>query len=172
MTTFSQTTAEQGYDRIYILGGDGSVNEVVKGVAEFKKRPTIGVIPTGTVNNFSHMLNISIDPWQAVDKIVDAHVKKIDIGRINDQYFVSTVLAGSLVESVKGASSDLIAHLGSLAYLIKVIQALRNEGTKKFNLALDEETLTGAYSLFLVAVGNSVPGIESFFQGPALMMAF
>lgn len=77
MTIFSQTAAEQGCDRIYILGGDGSVNEVVKGVAEFKKRPTIGVITTDTVNNFARMLNIPMDPWQAVDKIVDAQVKKL-----------------------------------------------------------------------------------------------
>lgn len=169
---FTQKAAEEDYERIYILGGDGSVHEVVNAIAELKTCPTIGVIPTGTVNNCARMLNMPVNPWQAAERIGQAQKRKIDIGKINNQYFVSTISAGSLPQSAAETSSELKEQLGPAAYLVEGLQALQDEEAKKYNLVLDGTKITDEYSLFLVALGNSVLGIENFFPEASLNDGF
>lgn len=48
--------AKAGFDLVIAAGGDGTINEVVSGIAPLKKRPQMAVIPTGTTNDFARAL--------------------------------------------------------------------------------------------------------------------
>ena len=50
--------AKAGFDLVIAAGGDGTINEVVSGIAPLKKRPQMAVIPTGTTNDFARALKI------------------------------------------------------------------------------------------------------------------
>ncbi len=160
---YANAASRNQFDTVFVLGGDGTVNEVVNGIADQEHRPVIGVIPMGTVNNLSQMLNIPQRPNQAVQAMTDAQVKAIDIGKANDQYFVSTLSTGPIPATAKNVSSDLKSALGPLAYVVEGLQALGSDETTRFELTLDGEKEEDSFSIFLVGMGNAIAGIQTFF---------
>ena len=60
-TEAAKHAVEPGFDLIIASGGDGTLNEVIAGVSPFEKRPKIGLIPTGTTNDFARALRIPRD---------------------------------------------------------------------------------------------------------------
>ncbi|MEG0268485.1 MAG: acylglycerol kinase family protein, partial [Carnobacterium sp.] len=50
---FADEAAAQQYDALFLMGGDGTINEGINGIAKHDYRPCVGVIPLGTVNNFA-----------------------------------------------------------------------------------------------------------------------
>lgn len=80
---------ESEYDLLIAAGGDGTLNEVVNGIAEQPNRPKLGVIPMGTVNDFGRALHLPSDIMGAIDVIIDGHTTKVDIGKMNNRYFIN-----------------------------------------------------------------------------------
>src|SRR5699024_4924694 len=70
-TEAAHTACEIGFDLIIAVGGDGTVNEVLNGMADFDERPALGIIPMGTVNDFASALYIDSEIESAVDTIVN-----------------------------------------------------------------------------------------------------
>ncbi len=58
---------ENGYDLVIAAGGDGTIFEVVNGLADLEKRPMLGLIPAGTTNDFARALGIPRDIEKACD---------------------------------------------------------------------------------------------------------
>src|SRR5699024_4344376 len=69
-TIAARIAVERKYDIVLVAGGDGTINEVVQGIAEAKFRPKLGIIPTGTTNDFARALSIPRDIEKAVDIIL------------------------------------------------------------------------------------------------------
>ena len=77
-----------GFDLLVGAGGDGTINEVVNGVAPLEKRPKLAVIPAGTTNDFARALKIPRDDLvEAAKVILTGKTQKMDIGRAGKQYF-------------------------------------------------------------------------------------
>ena len=78
---------EAGFDIVAVLGGDGTVNEAVNGLAG--SDVPLAIIPTGTVNVLAMELGIPLDPPDAVKLLGAAveHVSWIDLGRAGERYF-------------------------------------------------------------------------------------
>src|SRR5690625_7583303 len=70
---------EMDFDLIVAAGGDGTVNEVINGMADFEDRPELGIVPMGTVNDFAKALNIPSGILDAIDTIVDGRTARIDL---------------------------------------------------------------------------------------------
>lgn len=85
----AKIAVERRYDIVVAAGGDGTLNEVVNGLAEQEYRPKLGVIPMGTTNDFARALQIPRDIEKAVDIIVKGDTLPVDIGRMNDRYFIN-----------------------------------------------------------------------------------
>src|SRR5699024_780045 len=86
-TEAAKISVERKHDVVVVAGGDGTLNEVVQGIAEADYRPKLGVIPAGTTNDFARALSIPRDTTKAVDIILKDHAKALDIGKVNDHYF-------------------------------------------------------------------------------------
>ena len=68
--------------RLVVVGGDGSINEVLNGITDFE-RIRFGVIPTGSGNDFARGMGIPKDPDKALDIILASVVgRNIDIGEV------------------------------------------------------------------------------------------
>ena len=122
-----QSAVEDGYDHIFVAGGDGTLNEVLNGVARVEgglDRVTIGVIPLGTGNDFATALGLPEDVEAAIQMLLDGDPVSVDIGRLNDRYFVNVSAGGFLAEVSDAVNPMLKTLAGKLAYLIGGAQVL------------------------------------------------
>ncbi len=157
----TEAAVERGFDIVIVAGGDGTINEVVQGMAEKEYRPKLGIIPAGTTNDFARALNIPRDVKKAVDVIVDDHSMLLDIGKVNDdQYFMNIAGGGKLTELTYEVPIKLKTMLGQLAYYIKGIEMLPSIRPIRTTIEMDGTVIEEEIMLFLVANTNSVGGFE------------
>jgi len=160
-TEATKTAVEREFDLIVAAGGDGTINEVINGMAEQEHRPKLGIIPTGTTNDFARALHIPRDFEKAVDVIVDGSSKALDIGKVNDQYFMNIAGGGKLTELTYEVPSKLKTMIGHLAYYVKGIEMLPSLKPTFAKIVCDGEVLIDEdIMLFLIANTNSVGGFE------------
>jgi diacylglycerol kinase (ATP) len=118
---------EDGYDHLFVAGGDGTLNEAINGVArvdEGLEAITFGVIPMGTGNDFATALGLPEDVEAAIDRLLESEPSRVDVGRLNDRYFVNVSAGGFLAEVSDAVNPRLKTLAGKLAYLIGGAQVL------------------------------------------------
>lgn len=158
-TTFCEDAALEKYEVVFVLGGDGTVSEAVNGLMLHQAQTILGIIPLGTVNNVARALGISTNPDVAIDSLKQLSVKKIDVGKVNNRYFISSTSVGPIPESVQEVDIEMKTKFGVFAYLIEGIKALKNDETYTFELDIEGEKWTADYSMLLIAMSNFVGGI-------------
>lgn len=160
-TEEAQRAVARGFDCIIAAGGDGTLNEVVNGIAEKRARPTLGIIPCGTSNDFARAIGLNKSLNRCCQIISRGKTKKIDLGRINGRYFINIAGGGALTDLTYEVPSKLKTMLGQLAYYLKGIEKLAfvhpthmkievRDGVK-----VDEEIM-----LFLIANSRAVGGFD------------
>ena len=146
-TELARQAGEQGYDRVIAMGGDGTVHEVVNGLMQIpaESRPTLGVVPVGSGNDFAHSINIPMQSDHALAHALNAEPSTVDIGLMTDEngrqeYFDNTVGVGfDAVVTIR--SHKLPVVRGFLMYLTAVIQTiLLNHEPAKMQLKADDES--------------------------------
>jgi len=159
-TSAARIAVERKYDLVVAVGGDGTINEVVNGLAEQEYRPKLGIIPAGTTNDFARAVQIPRDIQAATDIIVQGETIPIDIGRMNDKYFVNIGGGGRITELTYEVPSKLKTMLGQLAYYLKGIEMLPSFKATDVRIEYDGKLFEGEAMLFLVGLTNSVGGFE------------
>lgn len=159
-TKAAEIAVQRKHDLIVVAGGDGTINEVVTGIAEMDYKPTVGIIPAGTTNDFARALSIPKDIKEAVHIIVGNNAQALDIGKVNGQYFVNIAGGGDLTELTYDVPPKMKAAMGQLAYYIKGIEMLPSIRPSSVTIEYDDEIFSGDIMLFLVANTNSVGGFE------------
>ena len=141
-----------GFDLLVGAGGDGTINEVVNGVASLEKRPKLAVI---------RALKIPRDNLvDAAKVILTGKTQKMDIGRAGKQYFMNIAASGSLTELTYGVPSEVKSVLGYSAYLLKGAEMLPKISSNKMRLTYDDGVYEGDLSMFLLGMTNSIGGFE------------
>lgn len=158
----AERAAKAGFDLVIAAGGDGTINEVVNGIAPLKHRPKMAIIPTGTTNDFARALKIPRGNPVAAAKVIGKNqMVKMDIGRArNDTYFINIAAAGSLTELTYSVPSQLKTTFGYLAYLVKGAELLPQVSKVPVKITHDEGVFDGEASMIFAAITNSVGGFE------------
>jgi diacylglycerol kinase (ATP) len=151
---------ERGFDAIFAAGGDGTLYEVINGVANKEHRPPIGVLPVGTTNDFARALKIPRSMPEACEIIAGHHTRSIDIGRMNDRYFINIAGGGSMTELTYEVPSKLKTMIGQLAYYVKGLEKLPRLRPIRIQLECEQMQLDEEVMMFLIANSNSVGGFE------------
>ncbi|GHI00612.1 diacylglycerol kinase [Neobacillus kokaensis] len=159
-TKAARIAVERQYDVVIAAGGDGTINEVVNGLAEQEYRPKLGIIPSGTTNDFARALHIPRDVASAVDIITKGELIPVDIGRINDKYFINIAGGGRLTELTYEVPSKLKTMLGQLAYYLKGMEMLPSIKASDLRIEYDGKLFEGEAMMFLVGLTNSIGGFE------------
>jgi diacylglycerol kinase (ATP) len=167
-TRAAAEAVERGFDLIIAAGGDGTLYEVINGMAEKPGRPPLGIMPVGTTNDFARALAIPRNWEKACDLIVKQHAREIDIGKMNDRYFINIAGGGSMTELTYEVPSKLKTMLGQLAYYMKGFEKLPWLRPIKLTLKCEEAELQEEVMLFLIANSNSVAGFEKLSPGASL----
>ena len=116
-----------GYDHLFVAGGDGTLNEAVNGVGATPggfQAVTFAIIPLGTGNDFATALGIPSDVEAAVAAIVAGRAVAVDVGRLNERYFINVSAGGFIAEVSDAVDPKLKTLAGKLAYLIGGAQVL------------------------------------------------
>lgn len=158
---FSKQAVKKQYDSVFALGGDGTVNECINGMAGEDKRPIFGFIPMGTVNDLGRVLGIPMDPNQAIEEIPEMTTREIDVGKVNDTYFVDILAVGTLPEAVQEVPIEQKTKLGPFAYILEGIKSLRENKAYPYRVDLDHEKSEFNSFLLMIALTNSIAGIPT-----------
>lgn len=165
----AERAAKAGFNLIVAAGGDGTINEVVNGIAPLKHRPKLGIIPAGTTNDYARALKIPReDPIGAAKVIAKGQTIKMDIGEAGKNWFVNIAAGGLLTELTYGVPSQVKSLFGYLAYLIKGAELLPQIKPIKMHLEYDGGTYDGKASMFFLALTNSVGGFEQIVPDASL----
>ncbi|MET3558830.1 YegS/Rv2252/BmrU family lipid kinase [Streptococcus rupicaprae] len=158
---FARQAARERYDSVFVMGGDGTVNEGISGLAEQDYRPTFGFFPLGTVNDLARALGMSLDPEEAIHQLDLTKVKPLDIGKVNDQYFMNVVAIGTIPESINNVDPEQKTKWGKLAYFISGFKQLTETNFHEFRLTIDGEVREVQSSTLLIGSSNTIGGFES-----------
>jgi diacylglycerol kinase (ATP) len=116
----AEQAVKDGYATVVAAGGDGTVNEVVNGLAGSDVH--FGILPVGTMNVFATELGIPGDLAKAWEIIDGGFVRQVDLPRAGDEYFVQLAGAGLDAEVVQRTTPDSKKALGPMSYLITLAQ--------------------------------------------------
>ena len=120
-TRAAEQAVRDGYDHLFVAGGDGTLNEVLNGVGRVAggfDAVTLGLIPLGTGNDFATALGVPEDVDAALQVLLEGVPLRVDIGEVNDRYFIN-VSAGGFIADVSDAVNPRMKTIaGKLAYLI------------------------------------------------------
>ena len=126
-TQAAAAAVRDGYDHLFVGGGDGTLNEVLNGVAstpDALDRTVFGIVPLGTGNDFARALGFSEDVDAALAQLVSSQVVDVDVGVLNGRHFLN-VSGGGFIAAVSDAvDTQLKSVAGKLAYLIGGAQVL------------------------------------------------
>ncbi len=157
----ARRAGESGFDLVVAAGGDGTINEVVNGIAPLENRPKMAIIPAGTTNDYARALKIPRGNIKAAaEVIIKNQTVKMDIGQTNRDYFINIAAGGHLTELTYEVPSELKSIFGYLAYLVKGAELLPQIKPIKMHLEYDGGEYQGDASMFFLALTNSVGGFE------------
>lgn len=166
----ARRAAEEGFDLIVAAGGDGTLNEVVNGIAGLEHRPTMAIIPAGTTNDYARALRIPRDDPIAAAKLILRKNKKfkIDIGQAGDNYFMNIAAGGTLTELTYDVPSQMKSLFGYAAYLAKGAELLPRVKPVDVDIKYDDQEYRGKASTIFLALTNSVGGFEQIVPDASL----
>ena len=160
-TEEASRAVDEGYDLIIGAGGDGTISEVINGIAPKPKRPKFAIIPAGTTNDFARSLGIPKNYLKAVEIIVDGYEIPIDIGKTDDRYFAYLAGGGRITDLSHETSSKLKRVIGRAAYYLQAIKMLPAIRKKQLvRIEYDDNVFEGDVLLFFIANTSSIAGFE------------
>ncbi len=150
---FARQAGESGVDLVIAAGGDGTVNEVVNGIAGTDWRGPMAIVPLGTANDFALGLGLPEEMRDAFDVALNGADRTVDLARVNDRHFINVSTGGVAATATGETPSDAKRILGPLAYLVTGVQKLPElEPTAARFSTPDGEVYDGGVMMF--AVGN------------------
>ncbi len=149
-TELARDAVSRGFQRIIAVGGDGTVHETVNGLAQ--SPVVLGVIPAGTGNDFAKTLALPKDPSQALAAIDSGRVRRIDLARANDRYYMNVAGVGFDAE-VAGEANRIPKYIkGAAGYLVSIFRVLPRYSPITLRINLDGRVLE--QPCLLVSAGN------------------
>lgn len=150
----------QGYDCIITSGGDGTINQVINAMMKNNINVPIGILPSGTANDFANHLNLPKHTSEACDVIINNKISEFDLGKINDKYFINVAAGGLLTDVSQKIDTNLKSTLGKMAYYIKGIEQIPNFRAIPISINCDGETINEMIYLFVILNGSSAGGFK------------
>ena len=154
---FAAEAVQDGIDRVIAGGGDGTVFEVVNGLFRVTDTPPVamGVVPLGSANDFATGSGVPIgDPLAALRLAIEGDPTAIDVGRVNDLYFLNAVVIGFGAEVTFATPESLKRAVGGAAYAVTGVLSAMDNPRYPGTLTHGDEQYDDA--IVFAAVGNGI----------------
>jgi diacylglycerol kinase (ATP) len=152
---------------IIVAGGDGTIGDAVNGLIRASKSNSevlgpLGIMPTGSANDIAFALGLPTELNQAAKVIAAGKTRAMDLGKLNDRYFVNNSAAG--LEPYVTIKHEKISWIKGMArYLIAAVQAIMDKPEWHGNVNWDGGEYKGRFSLISIGNGRRTGG---FFMTP------
>lgn len=150
----ARAAAEAGYSPIVVVGGDGTISEVMNGLMEAAAGDIagpLGIIPVGCANDLARQLQLPLDVKAACERLLTGRERVIDVGQVNGRYFVNDVGVG-FEPQVTLEARQIRRLRGRLVYLVAVFRALRH--LRQPHMTVEWDGGRASHPMPLVSVGN------------------
>lgn len=152
---------EEGFEKIVAAGGDGTINEVVNGLAG--TNTTLGLLPIGTMNVFANELGLPVHDLELCWNIIqNDRTRSVDLPKANEKFFVQLAGVGLDAQVVKETSAQLKKNFGPLSYLISAAQIAARQPPRLFIEADEAPVKEGSF--VLIGNGRRYGGPFPFFK--------
>jgi len=153
--TLIDRAIDDGIDRIIAGGGDGTLNLILNAIMKHpaKDRPQMAILPLGTANDFANAAMIPLDPKEALINAIDHTSTPIDIGQVNERYFLNVASGGFGAVITAQTPPELKQMLGGVAYLLTGIIKLFEFTPIEGKMCLENDCFEG--SAYAIAVCNA-----------------
>ena len=163
----AEQAVQQGFSPLIIAGGDGSLGDAANGLIRAARSssvplPPLGIMPTGSANDLAFALRLPVELKEAAAIIAAGKTRAMDIGRLNDKYFVNNSAAG--LEPYVTTKHERIHWIKGMGrYLVAAIQAILDKPEWEGRVEWPEGEYRGKLSLLSIGNGRRTGG---FFMTP------
>ncbi len=151
--TLAEEAVSQGFGKIICVGGDGTLHEVAGAIVKSGKSDEVvlGIIPVGVGNDFCRSLGMGRDLAGSIEVIRRGRIRQLDLGRMEDTYFVNSMGAG--LDAVVAQKAENARFLpGNLRYLYAVVSSLLRPGYHPLEIEVDGEKRK--LNALMISIGN------------------
>lgn len=147
----ARQAAEEGLDLVIAVGGDGTVNEVVNGLAG---TPTaMAVLPMGSGNGWAREQGLPEEPDDAARALLQGQVRSVDLGLAGQRYFLLMASVGFDAAVVQALAEETKQAFWPLGYILKGITLAITFAGEETLITLDDRQVSG--ETILVVIGNT-----------------
>lgn len=151
---------KKSYDLVVCSGGDGTLNEVVSGMMQSRKKVPIGYIPAGSTNDFARSLNLPKNMVQAAETAVNGSRFSCDIGAFNKETFVYIAAFGIFTDVSYETPQRYKNVLGHAAYVLEGMKRLTSLRTYRMEVECNEKKINGEFLFGMITNATSVGGFK------------
>lgn len=155
--SIAAAAVEAGAERVVAVGGDGTLHEIVNGLAGHGGRCALGIVPSGTGNDTARSLGIPLAEEDAIELIAHGSARPVDLVEVDidgqREYALNAVTGGFGGEVAERVTDELKDRWGALAYLRTAAEALKEVPSYPVRVQVDGEE-PEALDVFSLVVGN------------------
>jgi diacylglycerol kinase (ATP) len=147
----ARSAAQQGYEVVVAAGGDGTVNEVVNGIAH--TNTALAVLPIGTGNVWGRELRLPLHSHDAAVCLASGNLVTLDLGKANQRYFLLMAGIGFDAAVTRSVRPEAKRKLGLMAYIVQALRLAPDVRGTRAELLIDGRVVRG--NVLMVVIGNS-----------------
>ena len=151
---------ESDFDIVVCCGGDGTLDETVRGMMQNEYRTPLGYIPAGSTNDFGGSLALPKDMLKSAQIIVDGTDKAVDVGMFNKEAFIYVAAFGAFTEVSYMTDQDMKNAIGHSAYILEGLKSFGKIRPYHMVIEHDGETIEDDFIYGMITNSKSVGGIK------------
>ena len=151
---------ESDFDMVVCCGGDGTLDETVRGMMQNSARTPLGYIPAGSTNDFGGSLALPKDMLKSAQIIVDGMDKAVDVGLFNKEAFIYVAAFGAFTEVSYSTDQEMKNAIGHSAYILEGLKSFTNIRPYHMKIEHDGELLEDDFIYGMITNSISVGGIK------------
>src|SRR6056297_743066 len=141
---------DNNFEAVIVAGGDGSASEMLDLLQKKGIDLPLGIIPAGTANDFASFLGMTQNIEKSIKRILDWNIREIDVGKVNDRYFLNVCVGGIISQIAHGTETDMKNRLGKAAYYLQGLKELPNIKPMNLKIECSEKVIEGDFLGFFV----------------------
>ena len=158
------------YDVVVAVGGDGTVSDVINGIIKGRSQIPVAVFPCGTSNAFAQALDLPSQKEEFCCMLRDFRIMDIDVGKINGEYFISTLAGGMGADISAKAAGSTKAIFGKKAYFFEALRSFPKQFFRSMKLYFDSEEFTAKSDTMMFYISNAggIAGNKRLFKNSTM----
>lgn len=148
------------YDIVVVVGGDGTLHQVINGVMKSKANCLVAVLPFGTCNDVARTLNIPTKLDKAIDTVLRLNTTEYDLIYDGNEYIAYSLATGYLTKSTYAATNKAKKRFGRFAYFLSAIKCMFKFKALPITVKCDGERIHGKFVYFMLINGENAGGFK------------